>query len=52
MIIIIIDERFIMLNINETKLYKKNIRIQNNMLKVYSCALLVGFILVIFKGIV
>ncbi|MGA1932486.1 hypothetical protein ACH5BF_07165 [Arcobacter sp. YIC-464] len=40
-----------MKNINETNLYKKNIELQNNMLKVYSASLVLIGIGLLFKGV-
>ncbi|WP_283256426.1 hypothetical protein [Arcobacter roscoffensis] len=39
-----------MKNINETNLYKKNIKLQNNLFRVYALALILGTIIVVYKG--
>ncbi|MFK2822556.1 hypothetical protein [Arcobacter sp. YIC-80] len=39
-----------MKNINETNLYKKNIKLQNNISKVYALALAISIIVIVFKG--
>jgi len=39
-----------MKNINETNLYKKNIKLQSNLFKVYALALILGTIIVVYKG--
>lgn len=39
-----------MKNINETNLYKKNIKLQNNLSKVYAVALVLGAIIIVYKG--
>lgn len=41
-----------MKNINETNLYKKNIKLQNNLSKVYTLALILGIIIVVYKGFI
>lgn len=41
-----------MKNINETNLYKKNIKLQNNLFKVHALALMLGSIIVVYKGFV
>lgn len=40
------------ININETKLYKKNINIHKNLVKVYVFALVIGLTIFAVKGFV
>lgn len=39
------------ININETKLYKKNVQIHKNLLKVYASALVIGITIITIKGL-
>jgi len=40
------------ININETKLYKKNLSIHKNLWKVYSTAIVISLVFIAIKGII
>ena len=39
------------ININETRLYKKNVSMHKNLLKVYTCALVIALTITAIKGL-
>jgi len=40
------------INLNETKLYKKNLSIHKNLWKVYSSAIVISFVFIAIKGFI